>query len=93
MANGEAEEITGDAIAGQARWLVSGQQGAAAQCLPKGTIAACERSLKRLRTDRIDLYLLHWRGGMPLAETLDAFQQLQQRRQDPALGRQQFRHR
>jgi diketogulonate reductase-like aldo/keto reductase len=42
-----------------------------------GVVAACERSLKRLATDRIDLYLLHWRGTIPLAETLDGFQQLQ----------------
>jgi diketogulonate reductase-like aldo/keto reductase len=42
-----------------------------------GVIAACERSLKRLATDRIDLYLLHWRGSIPLAETLDGFQRLQ----------------
>jgi len=41
-------------------------------------IAACERSLKRLNTDRIDLYLLHWRGDVPLAQTLAAFQELQQ---------------
>jgi len=39
----------------------------------KGTLAACERSLKRLRTDRIDLYLLHWRGSVPFAETIEAF--------------------
>lgn len=74
---GEAETITGEAIAGRrdALFLVS-------KVLPhnasrKDTVAACERSLKRLRTDRIDLYLLHWRGGEPLTETLDAFQQLQ----------------
>ena len=42
----------------------------------KGTIAACERSLSRLATDRIDLYLLHWRGRTPLAETVDAFERL-----------------
>ncbi len=42
----------------------------------KGAIAACERSLKRLRTDRIDLYLLHWRGSVPFAETIEAFQSL-----------------
>jgi diketogulonate reductase-like aldo/keto reductase len=42
-----------------------------------GVVAACERSLKRLATDRIDLYLLHWRGSIPLAETLDGFLRLQ----------------
>ncbi|HYZ40006.1 MAG TPA: aldo/keto reductase [Stellaceae bacterium] len=42
-----------------------------------GVAAACERSLKRLETDRIDLYLLHWRGSIPLAETLEGFQRLQ----------------
>ena len=42
-----------------------------------GIVAACERSLKRLATDRIDLYLLHWRGSIPLAETLDGFLRLQ----------------
>jgi len=41
-----------------------------------GVVAACERSLARLRTDRIDLYLLHWRGSIPLAETLDGFERL-----------------
>jgi diketogulonate reductase-like aldo/keto reductase len=43
----------------------------------QGVVAACERSLKRLKTDRIDLYLLHWRGSIPLAETLEGFLQLQ----------------
>jgi diketogulonate reductase-like aldo/keto reductase len=42
-----------------------------------GVVAACERSLRRLATDRIDLYLLHWRGSIPLAETLEGFQRLQ----------------
>jgi len=42
-----------------------------------GAIAACDRSLRRLRTDRIDLYLLHWQGSVPLEETIDAFIRLQ----------------
>jgi diketogulonate reductase-like aldo/keto reductase len=41
-----------------------------------GVVAACERSLERLRTDRIDLYLLHWRGSIPLTETLEGFERL-----------------
>ena len=41
-----------------------------------GVVAACERSLERLRTDRIDLYLLHWRGSIPFAETLEGFERL-----------------
>jgi diketogulonate reductase-like aldo/keto reductase len=43
----------------------------------RGTITACEASLRRLKTDRLDLYLLHWRGGVPLEDTLDAFAMLQ----------------
>jgi diketogulonate reductase-like aldo/keto reductase len=43
----------------------------------QGTVAACERSLRRLGTDRFDLYLLHWRGSIPLAETVEAFDALQ----------------
>jgi diketogulonate reductase-like aldo/keto reductase len=43
----------------------------------RGAMAACERSLKRLGIDSIDLYLLHWRGSVPLAETVGAFEQLQ----------------
>ena len=56
-----------------------------------GTIAACERSLKRLRTDRIDLYLLHWRGSHPLAETVAGLPSAASERARSATGRQQFR--
>ena len=59
-----------------ARRGVPGQQGLPAQRVGAGTIAACERSLKRLGTDRLDLYLLHWRGSHPLAETVAAFERL-----------------
>jgi diketogulonate reductase-like aldo/keto reductase len=76
---GGAEEVVGAAIAGRREqvFLVSKvyPHNASAQGLP----AACARSLKRLRTDRIDLYLLHWRGGVPLAETVAAFEGLREK--------------
>lgn len=70
---GDAESVVGEAIAGRRKdvFIVS-------KVLPENagyedTIAACERSLKKLKTDRIDLYLLHWRGDVPLEETIKAF--------------------
>jgi diketogulonate reductase-like aldo/keto reductase len=73
---GVAEEIVGEAM-GNLRdeiYLVSKVYPHNAS--RKGTVAACERSLKRLETDRLDLYLLHWRGSHPLAETVEAFEAL-----------------
>lgn len=74
--SGRAEEIVGEAIAGRRDevFLVS-------KVLPEnasfqGTILACERSLARLKTDRLDCYLLHWRGSYPLEDTFAAFEQL-----------------
>ncbi|MBU1337170.1 MAG: aldo/keto reductase [Alphaproteobacteria bacterium] len=74
--SGGAEQVLGEAIAGRrdATFLVS-------KVLPSNAgrvraIAACEASLKRLGTDRLDLYLLHWRGSVPLAETVRAFEDL-----------------
>ena len=76
-ADGGAERVAAEAIAGRRdeAFLIS-------KVLPehaarRATIAACERSLKRLKTDRIDLYLLHWRETTPLEETLEAFLMLQ----------------
>ncbi len=74
---GDAELVIADAIAGLPReklFLVS-------KVLPsnasrRGTITACERSLKRLKTDHLDCYLLHWRGSYPLEETVAAFDEL-----------------
>ena len=74
---GEAEPVIADAIAGLPReklFLVS-------KVLPsnasrRGTITACERSLKRLKTDHLDCYLLHWRGSYPFEETVAAFDEL-----------------
>ena len=76
--DGRSEELIAEAIAGRRDevFLVSKvyPQNASAQGAP----AACERSLRRLNTDRIDLYLLHWRGNVPLAETLQAFMRLKE---------------
>lgn len=73
---GAAEELVGETLAARRdeAFLVT-------KVLPYNagrmdTVNACERSLKRLRTDRIDLYLLHWRGSVPLEETVSAFDEL-----------------
>jgi aldehyde reductase len=73
---GGAEEVIGEAVAGDRDHVFLVSKVYPHNASRKGTVAACERSLKRLRTDRIDLYLLHWRGAVPLAETVDAFEQL-----------------
>ena len=75
--DGGAEELVGEAVAGRREevFLVS---KAYPQNASRARLAqACERSLRRLRTDRLDLYLLHWRGSVPLAETVAAMQALQ----------------
>jgi len=74
--NGASENLVGEAIAGRrdAVFLVS--KVLPSNATTAGTIAACERSLSQLGTDRIDLYLLHWRGGVPLAATLAGFKTL-----------------
>ena len=74
--DGGAEEIVGEAIAGRGvrPFIVSKVYPHNAS--RAGTIAACERSLKRMRIDRIDLYLLHWRGGARIEETFEAFHRL-----------------
>ena len=74
---GGAEEIVGEAIAGRRDGVFLVSKVYPHNASAKGTIAACERSLARLRTDRLDLYLLHWRGSVPLAETIGAFAKLQ----------------
>ena len=74
---GKAEEIVADAVVGRRDEIYIVSKVYPHNASRKGAIAACERSLKRLQTDRIDLYLLHWRGSHPLAETVDAFETLQ----------------
>jgi diketogulonate reductase-like aldo/keto reductase len=73
---GGAEEIVARAIAGRRDDVFVVSKVYPHNASAKGTIAACERSLARLATDRLDLYLLHWRGRIPLAETVDAFERL-----------------
>jgi len=73
-ADGEAEQIVGAAIAGRRDKVFLVSKVLPEHATRRGTIAACERSLKRLDTDRIDLYLLHWREQeVELAEVLEAF--------------------
>ena len=75
--NGDSEELVGEAIAGRRNAVFLVSKVLPSNASRRGTISACERSLRRLGTDRLDLYLLHWRGGYPLEETLEAFEQLQ----------------
>jgi diketogulonate reductase-like aldo/keto reductase len=76
--NGGAEEVVADAAAGQRDKLFIVSKVYPQNASRSGVPEACERSLKRLRTDRIDLYLLHWRGSHPLAETVEAFEKLRE---------------
>jgi diketogulonate reductase-like aldo/keto reductase len=75
--DGAAEELVGEAIAGRRDEVFIVSKVLPQNATRRGTIAACERSLERLCTDRIDLYLLHWRGSVPLAETLEGLLMLQ----------------
>src|SRR4029079_4904691 len=75
-ADGNAEELVADAIAGRRDDVFVVSKVLPANATRKGTKEACARSLERLRTDRIDLYLLHWRGQLPLAGTVEAFTEL-----------------
>lgn len=71
--SGVAEEIVAEAVAGRRDELFIVSKVLPSNASRSRTIAACERSLKRLNTDRIDLYLLHWRDGTPLEQTVEAF--------------------
>lgn len=77
--DGRSEELIGEAIAGRRDQVFLVSKVYPHNATRKGTAAACERSLKRLRTDRLDLYLLHWRGSVPLEETLEALLALQEK--------------
>src|SRR5215831_11152079 len=75
---GVAEEIVGEAIRGRANRPYIVSKVYPHNATRAGTVAACERSLKRLGIERIDLYLLHWRGGARLSETFEAFHRLRE---------------
>ncbi len=79
-ADGGAEKLVAQAIAGRRDEVFIVSKVLPEHAARRAVIAACERSLKRLKTDRIDLYLLHWRGETPLAETVEAFEALVQAR-------------
>ena len=76
-ADGGAEEIVGEAIKDRRAEMFLVSKVLPENASRAGTIAACKASLKRLGTDRLDLYLLHWRGRHPLEETLAGFEALQ----------------
>ena len=75
-ANGGAEALVGEAIVGRREELFVISKVLPENATRTGTLAACEHSLRRLGTDRLDLYLLHWRGNVPLEDTLEAFSAL-----------------
>jgi diketogulonate reductase-like aldo/keto reductase len=73
---GDAEPVIAEAITGRRDDIFLVSKVLPGNASRRGTIAACERSLARLKTDRLDCYLLHWRGSYPFAETVAAFEQL-----------------
>lgn len=74
--DGDSEELVGHAIAGRRDQVFLVSKVLPQNASRKGTVSACENSLRRLGTDRIDLYLLHWRGSILLEETLSVFEAL-----------------
>jgi diketogulonate reductase-like aldo/keto reductase len=76
--SGRVEEIVAEAIEGRRDDLYLVSKVIPSNASKRGTIAACEKSLKRLRTDRLDCYLLHWPGSHPIEETIDGFEALRE---------------
>jgi diketogulonate reductase-like aldo/keto reductase len=84
--DGEAESIVAEAVGHRRKEVFIVSKVLPNNAGRRGVIAACERSLKRLKTDRIDLYLLHWRGSVPLEETIEAFEALAEQEKIGAWG-------
>jgi diketogulonate reductase-like aldo/keto reductase len=78
-AEGAAERLVGEAIAGRRDEVFLVSKVLPTHATRRGIIEACEASLRRLETDRLDLYLLHWRGAAPLRQTVEAFVELRER--------------
>jgi aldehyde reductase len=76
--DGRAEQLIGEAIKGRRDEVFLVDKVLPSNASRRGAMVACERSLRRLSIDCIDLYLLHWRGDVPFAETFEAFMELQQ---------------
>lgn len=74
--SGQVESIVGAALKGRREQAFLSSKVLPFNASAAGTLAACERSLKRLQTDYLDLYLLHWPGSYPLTETIEAFEYL-----------------
>ncbi len=74
--SGAVEQLVGEAIAGRRDEVFLASKVLPENASRRGTVAACERSLVRLRTDHLDLYLLHWPGDHPIADTVEAFESL-----------------
>ncbi|VWC44763.1 MULTISPECIES: aldo/keto reductase [Burkholderia] len=75
--DGATEELVGEALAGLRNDVFLVSKVYPHHASRRGVVAACDASLKRLGTDRLDLYLLHWRGSVPLEETVEGFEALQ----------------
>lgn len=87
---GVVEEIVGESIAGYRGDVFLASKIHPEHATYAGTLLACEKSLRRLRTDHLDLYLLHWRGTQPLEETLRAFEELKKEGKIRAWGLSNF---
>ncbi len=77
--NGRSEELVADVVAGRRDHVYLVSKVLPDNASRRGAIAACEHSLKRLKTEYLDMYLLHWRGSVPFEETLEAFTTLRDR--------------